>query len=68
MFSPPYSKYVHTIPRPHSFSWLGDEMLHVLMLKVSAAMVPRAALEVMGAKADCTQVDPIWAHVVLHVW
>jgi len=43
-------------------------MLQVLMLNVSAAMVDIAVLEVMGAKADCTQLEPIWAHVVLHVW
>ena len=59
---------MHTIPRAHSFSWLGDEMLHVLMLKVSAAMVPRAALEAMAPKVASMHVDPIWAHVVLHVW
>ena len=43
-------------------------MLQVLMLKVWAAMVDIAAVEVMGAKADCTQLEPIWAHFVSHVW
>ena len=43
-------------------------MLQVSMLKVSAAMLDITAVEVMGAKADCTQLEPIWAHVVLHVW
>ena len=43
-------------------------MLQVLMLKVWAAMVDITAVELMGAKADCTQLEPIWAHVVLHVW
>ncbi len=43
-------------------------MLHVLMLYVAAAMVDIAVVEVMDAKADCTQVEPICEHVVLHVW
>ena len=42
-------------------------MLQVSMLKVWVAMVAKAALELMGAKADCTQLEPIWAHVLLHV-
>ena len=58
---------MHKPPREHALSWLGDEMLQVLMLYVAAAMVDMAVLEVMGAKADCTQVDPIWAHDVSHV-
>ena len=52
----------------HSYSSLGDEMPHVLILNVSATMVAKADSELMGAKADCTQLEPIWAHVVLHVW
>ena len=43
-------------------------MLHVVMSNDSAATAPKAVDELMEAKADCTQVDPIWAHVVLHVW
>ena len=60
--------YEHKPPRLHCDSWLGVVMLHVLMSKVSAAMLDITAVEVMGAKADCTQLEPIWAHVVLHVW
>ena len=58
---------VHKPPRLHSDSWLGVVMLQVSMLKVSAAMLDITASELMGAKADCTQLEPIWAHVVLHV-
>ena len=43
-------------------------MLQVSMLKVWAAMADIVAVEFMGAKADCTQLEPIWAHVVSHVW
>ena len=43
-------------------------MLQVLMLKVAAAMADIAVVEAMGAKADCTQLEPICEHVVLHVW
>ena len=59
---------MHKPPRAHALSWLGDEMLQVLMLYVAAAMVDIAVLEVMGAKADCTQLEPICEHVLLHVW
>ncbi len=45
----------------------GDEMLQVLMSKVSAAMADITAVELMEAKADCTQLEPIWEHVVLQV-
>ena len=55
------------MPRVHWYSWLGVVMVQVLILKVWAAMVDIAVLEVMGAKADCTQVDPIWEHDVSHV-
>ena len=58
---------VHKPPRLHSYSWSGVLMLQVSMLKVSAAMLDITASELMGAKADCTQLEPIWAHVVLHV-
>jgi hypothetical protein len=43
-------------------------MLHVLMLYDSAAIAAMAVDELMEAKADCTQVDPIWAHDVSHDW
>ena len=59
---------MHKPPRAHCNSWLGDVILQVLMLNVSAAMADITASELMGAKADCTQLEPIWAHVVLHVW
>ena len=38
------------------------------MLYDSAATAPKAVDELMGAKADCTHVDPIWAHDVSHDW
>ena len=59
---------MHKPPRLHWDSWLRVVMLQVLMLKVWAAMADITVLELMGAKADCTQLEPIWAHVVLHVW
>ena len=58
---------MHKPPRAHALSWLGDEMLQVLMLYVAVAMVDIAVLEVMGAKADCTHVEPICKHDMSHV-
>ena len=43
-------------------------MLHVLMLNDLAATAPSAVDEVIEAKEDSTQVDPIWAHDVSHDW